>query len=202
MKRIALIIALAVVISVGGVYATWVYSTATVSPINEDISAKLSITTVDSTDSTKGVLSMPNSLSMTIDDDNGDHMPDWDADIASTAGELTIKFTPNTGASPTTFTYYITVASYTYTCPSHGSVSIFNPTDANNEVAGMQIISGQLVYNGGSTPVSETFTADEVQTALNLNTALQLDTLDEYNAYSTAVGNVVLTLHVIENTTP
>ena len=59
MKRIALIIALAVVISVGGVYATWVYSTATVSPINEDISAKLSITTVDSTDSTKGVLSMP-----------------------------------------------------------------------------------------------------------------------------------------------
>lgn len=139
---------------------------------------------------------------MTIDDDNGDHMPDWDADIASTAGELTIKFTPNTGASPTTFTYYITVASYTYTCPSHGSVSIFNPSDANNEVAGMQIISGQLVYNGGSDPVSVVFSADDVQTALNLNTALQLDTLDEYNAYSTAVGNVALTLHVIENTTP
>lgn len=200
MRKISLIIALALILSVGGVYATWVYSTQAVAPINADISAKLSITPVASNDSTKGTLSMPNSLVLTIDDDDGDHKPDWDADIADQSGSLTVKFTPNTGASRTNFIYYITIDTYTYTCAEHGNVSIFNPTDATNAVDGIQLIYGTLNYEGGTTPVEVSFTAAAIQEKLALNEELYLETLDEYNTYSEAVGNVNLTLHVIEQT--
>ena len=202
MKKIALLIAIALVISVGGVYATWSYSTLDVETFTNPISDKLSITTINTVDSTKGILSAPNSLALTIDDDNGDHKPDWDADIASSAGILTVKFTPNTGASPTKFKYYITLDNYKFTCTEHGEVSIFNPTDADDSVAGMQILSGELDFTGGRDAVSVDYTAAQIQEKLNLNTTITLDSIQEYNTYSEAVGYVTLVLNIVEITTP
>ncbi len=199
MRKIALLVALALIISVGGVYATWRYSTQAVTAMDFNLSDKLSITMIDQTDGSKGSISAPNSLALTIDDDNGDHVPDWDSDIADSAGSLTVKFTPNIGASSTSFKYYITVDKYTYHCDEHNEdINIFNPTDADTSVEGLQILSGTLVFEGGKADVSKAYTAAEIQTLLNLNTNITLDSIEKYTHYSEAVGKVSLVLHVEE----
>ena len=202
MRKIALLVALALIISVGGVYATWRYSTLAVSDFEYNLSDALSITLVDTTDSAKGSIAAPNSLRLTIDDDNGDHKPDWDADIANETGSLTVKFTPNVGASNVTLKYYITLSNYDYTCPVHGAnQKIFNPTeDKDTTIDGFQILSGELEYTGGTAAVEVNYTAAQIQAALNLNTNLSIDSINEYNAYSEAVGNVKLVLCVEEVT--
>ena len=201
MKKIALMIAIALVLSVGGVYATWRYSTAAVGSSEFDISDKLSITIVDQTNDSKGSISAPNSLVLTIDDDNGDHKPDWDADIAEQVGSLVVKFTPNVGASATSFKYYLTISSYEYDCASHGHVSIFNPVDTDATVDGIQILSGTIDFTGGKDAVSSnTYTAEDIQNLLVLNRDIELDSIEEYNTYSEHVGNVKLVLTVTEIT--
>ena len=205
MKRIALIIALALVISVGGVYATWVYSDLAVQSRNVNIDTALSITGAQS-DTTKGIIAITDELVLTIDDDDAqgtrDHKPNWSNSVQN-PGQVKITFTPNTGASTTSFRYYITIGNVSYTCPDEHNVTIFNVTNADDKLAGVegiQIISGTFEYEGGSNaPVVVTITAAQLQTALKLNTDVLLDTFEEYNAYSEHLNqNVALTLHVEE----
>ena len=208
MKRIALLIALALIVSVGGVYATWVYSDAAISNFETDLSGKLSITTAVG-DTAKGFLSAPNNVVLTIDDDNGDHIPQWDGDVAD-VGDITLTFTPNKGATTTTFTYYITVENFEYDCPTHGDdIKIFNPVDEDDTIPGVQICKGTFNYTAGSmNPVTHTLDGDDIQTALNLQVTrpdgssgtepLVLESIDSYNRYATALNGVILTLYIVD----
>lgn len=202
MKRIALIIALALIISVGGVYATWVYSDLSVDARTHDFSAKLSVTGATSS-TTKGVLSITDTLVLTVDDNEGNHIPGWDADVVGQEGNITVTFTPNTGASTTNFEYYITISNYTYD-PGTGALNIFNPVDELPAVEGVQICAGTFQYvAGSSTPINQVINGADLQDALNLNSGtvsdpLVLESLAEYNAYNAAFGGVSLVLTVKE----
>ena len=198
MKRIALLIALALIVSVGGVYATWVYSDGAAD--QRDLSIENALTITGTADGgKKGVISITDTLVLTIDDNNGTHNPGWDADITGAeAGTLSILFTPNTGAPTTVFEYYLTITNYTY---SGGS--IFNVgEDKSNAIDGQQVIYGTFTYTNGDPNATQTFTCADIQNALGLNTSLKLDALSEYTEYKTALDNVKLTLTVQEKPAP
>jgi hypothetical protein len=96
MKKLSTLIAILLIATIGGVYATWNYSQGTViskTAYFDDVT-KITDKVVDNA---KGVIEITkNDLAITIDDANNNHYAEW-----SVAGSLTVKFTPNSGADET-----------------------------------------------------------------------------------------------------
>lgn len=87
-KNIGLLATLAMVVTVGGVYATWNYA---VNKINSTI-AGVSVGIADINPSEKGTISATSNLELIIDDTNGDYVAEitW-------AGQIDVTFTPGAG---------------------------------------------------------------------------------------------------------
>lgn len=96
MKRLSTLIAILLIATIGGVYATWNYSqgaAASKTAYFDDVT-KITDKVVDNA---KGVIEITkNDLAITIDDANNNHYAEW-----SIAGSLTVKFTPNAGVDET-----------------------------------------------------------------------------------------------------
>lgn len=94
MKKVSILIALALLVTVGGVYATWNYATGNVEPQNAGKTVQLSPLGAASE---KGVINVAFSPDATIfiDDTNSDYK----AELAA-AGTVTATFTPGVGVTP------------------------------------------------------------------------------------------------------
>lgn len=91
MKKLSLLIALCMLLSIGGVYAVWSYAGKTTTENHKHMSVNLATAT---TDSAVGVIEeVVNSLDIKIDDTNGDYK----ADLVIT-GMMAFVFKPNAGA--------------------------------------------------------------------------------------------------------
>ena len=91
MKKLSILIALALILTVGGVYATWNYAQGSVPSVPKalDGSTKITDKVVDS--KSKGNIYVdPSNLLIQIDDANNDHY----AELTVT-GSIKITFTPN-----------------------------------------------------------------------------------------------------------
>lgn len=93
--KLAVVTALATIVTVGGVYATWTFSEGDV--INADTTINVAMTGA-SNQTEKGTLSVKvmgeNGFTLAVDDANNDHY----ADILKT-GVITVTFTPSSTAS-------------------------------------------------------------------------------------------------------
>ena len=193
MKKLALLVALALVVSVGGVYATWIYSSAAVSTVNHGFK-NLSITDVD-TNTTSGTVSVTDTLILKIDDNSGNHVPAWDADVTETnGGSLDILFTANSGAPKTTLQYTITVARNTYTPDGGSALPIFVTKDGTTINAAhtdaKAIITGTIVYDpetNDTGKVTESISLADITNILDLNSNIQLPLQDDYTAFRNAL---------------
>ena len=93
MRKISLIIVLALCITIGGVYAAWTYSETTKITDGNATKALQMADVVNG--GTSGVFSVnTENLVLTIDDTNGDHYPEL---VGS--GTVTVTFTPGMGAT-------------------------------------------------------------------------------------------------------
>ena len=94
-RKIALVSALATLVTVGGVYATWTFSEGEV--INASTTVNVAMTGVTTT-TEKGTLSVvvmnDGGFTLAVDDSNNNHKPD----ILKT-GVITVTFTPSATAS-------------------------------------------------------------------------------------------------------
>ena len=136
MKKLSTLIALALIVTIGGVYAAWSYAQGTTA--SSEITREINMAQVN-TDSNKGTISVtPNNFAFLVDDIDA---VDYVAALTAT-GELAITFTPATGADATlatngismvaTITVAKTAAATTYTgIDSAGDPQTVVPLAAN-----------------------------------------------------------------------
>lgn len=104
MKKLSLLIAMILCVTIGGVYATWTYSQGTAATRDAylDDVTKITDKTVANA---KGVISVDKTgLTITIDDANDDHVAECTID-----GALVVKFKPNKGADADVFKNGVTL---------------------------------------------------------------------------------------------
>lgn len=199
MKKLSLLVALILCVTIGGVYATWLYAEAPMDPASHEFK-NLGITDVNKS-AQSGKIAVTDTLILKIDDNDGNHNPDWDEDVTSTnGGNLQIVFTPNSGAGNTTLNYAITIAKNKYT-DNGADKPIFLATGITDAHDGEEtILTGSFNYVAGQAQATETIEFDEFMAALDVNNTIELTDLNEYEAYKTALDGVVLTLTVTEPT--
>ena len=197
MKKLSLLVALVLLVTVGGVYATWNYATLQMTAA-EHTFKNLGITDVN-TNTQSGKVAVTDTLILKIDDNDATHTPAWDADVSGVgAGKLQIVFTPNSGANDTVLKYEIKIAENSYD-PGTGAVAIFGVSgDKTAHATEKTVLEGTFNYTVGDPNATKEITLSDIQAKLSVNGDFTLPTLDDYNNYKTALGNVQLTLTVSE----
>lgn len=204
MKKLSLLVALILCVTIGGVYATWLYAEAPMDTATHEFK-NLGITDVD-TNAKSGKIAVTDTLILKIDDNDGNHKPGWDEDVTDlNGGNLQIVFTPNSGAGDTTLEYTITVAVNSYN--DDGTAKpIFVTKDGTTVTAAhadaKTIMSGTFRFDAGQPQKVETITFENIMAVLDVNNTIELTDLEEYEAYETALDSVELTLTVSEVVTP
>lgn len=187
------------IVTVGGVYATWNYAETAMHDVTHEFK-NLGITDVD-TRTVSGSVSVTDTLILKIDDE-GNFTPGWDSDVtAANAGNLQMVFTPNPGANDTSFTYTVTIKKNTYTPDGGQAVGIFKVNgDASAETGEVTVLTGTFNYTHGQPELCKAvITFDDIKTKLVPNDAITLPTINDYTSYSAALAEVELTLTIVEN---
>ncbi len=192
MKKLSLLISLLLCVTIGGVYATWVYSQ---SSDVADITGAKAITMTEATfTGTYGTYSVDTSnLTMVVDPKEGTAH----TTSLKITGYLTITFTPNThaptevktNAIPTTYAFSLSNQNWQYDDTNIMAVD----TSTKNIVWGPAESDGTFVY---------TISADELANILTL-TEFTLDTKADYDAYDAVLtnGQIVISISDGQSTT-
>ena len=203
MKKLSTIIALALVITIGGVYAAWHYNrgavsleftrSATMASVQSDTS-KGSIAIDQTANSNQG-----NTLKFLVDD-TGEI--DWVADLVP-SGSVWVKFTPAQNADAIVqekgirmmATITVTGTKQVYTDPNTGkAITIFQEKTGENS----------FVINDVATKGSVEITAEQIANCLDFNVGLadnevlKLDSYDENVNYEVAMKTYVITITITE----
>ena len=200
MKKLSTLIALALIVTIGGVYAAWSYAQGTTA--SSEITREINMAQVN-TDSNKGTISVtPNNFAFLVDDIDA---VDYVAALTAT-GELAITFTPATGADATlatngismvaTITVAKTAAATTYTgIDSAGDPQTVVPLAANTTGnANVITITGNGV--DGTTKI----TAAQILGALVFNEgkAIKLPTKADNDNYHNALKDYTIKITISE----
>lgn len=194
MKKLSLLISLILCVTIGGVYATWIYSgNVNVADISEPISINLEDAANGGAHGTYTInKQLGGETFFRIDQANDQH----EAKLVIPEGTtIELVFTPSAHAPEhvkdgTNFPTYIYFSGNIDTLEYAGS-KIFAPlTKTSLETAGAQITwtvrDGKLICD--LMPI--------IQEQIKLNGTIKLDTLSEYNAFSTIIGTSKLVVHV------
>ena len=178
MKRLSLLLALALLVTVGGVYATWNYAQGTAAYREKFLTAHL---TDKVTDTAKGVIDVNiDGLTLTIDDADNNHHGEL-----ILAGEIVITFTPNEGADADVDRDGIAMQYQL------GTTKDYNYND--NPI--FTVNTDIQALNGGAATKSVTIPASELQGLITLND-MELPTVDAYSAFKAALhsGSIQITV--------
>ena len=201
MKKLSLLIALFMCLTIGGVYATWSY--AGTNDIGDAFAeAKVTIADVELTGA-NGTYKVESNLVLTVDQANANH--DAKLVFASNNSDeifLKITFTPATNAPQTikdnavpTQLYFSTSTAMQYKIDGNGNYSESGtPTDIFAfTMVKTTPFAANITWNEESDG-SFTYSMDKtaLQTAITLSQTFKLDTKAEYDAFKVALaGNIV-----------
>lgn len=182
MKKLGIIIALALIVTIGGAYATWNYTTGA-SQIDAVTTTK-GITLVAKAEQTAngGTITVTQSddFAITVDDD-GSH----NATLTIT-GSITISYSGGTSSTGETVNGLILQVSAEDDCTQYNSKDVFKYTTITS--------SGEV---GNGTPFATwTLSAEELATLIQLNGTISAPTVGDYDALSTAISTGTITLTV------
>lgn len=228
MKKISLLILLALTITVGGVYAAWSYAENKVSVVTDN---KTALGVTDAITSTsKGSIAITNLLpTLSINDNSttsdpnapGDYQPEWDAAIKNgEMNNLTISFTTNSGAKGDESGYiYILVALVLQGDNDYNGNKIFNIEDKNtgnaldeyiiNDKNGITtndtvfhyaIIKCEVDDAGAPKTFTRKVTPEHFIEHLPVNGNFKVPTITDYEEYVTAVESNKI--HVVVTEVP
>lgn len=174
MKKIGLLAALATIVTVGGVYATWNYVTGTTAKV--EAYPQVGITGVQENKDPRGTLNLTNNMSYIIDDTDGNYV----AELIFQSGTCVFSYTPATGAElPTHFEWTFTT----------GDTGTFN----NQAIFVDNDKSGTITYDAGATQYDLT---DTVKGFVALANSISLPTIQDYNTFKSALPTRNFTLVV------
>lgn len=196
MKKLSILIALMLCITIGGVYATWTY-TQTTDVADESVGAAMNLTGVAYAGSYGTYEIDKSTLALTIDPKSGS----THTTALHVAGEIVVTFTPSNVAPveikdhgvPTTFSFALSNNNWTF--------------DDNHGYGSKKIIS--LNHTGTHNVVwvpeedgTFTFTLDAAAIAEHLNlTEFVLDTKTLYDAYTVALRDGQIVFSVTDGST-
>ena len=193
MKKITALIMMALLITIGGVYATWIYAGTELDPTHMELSHSLEGAVQEGSIGT--YIIDTNSVMIKIDQTASN---DYTA-VLKVSGEMTISFTPATGASQEVLANGV---------PSHAYFIISGADenkypDKNGVDQPIYVTAGEnsisLVWNkqeDGS--FSATITADQIDGILNLGGEFYLDTIEEYRAFDDKEKIIDLDLYIAQ----
>lgn len=192
MKRLSALIALALVVTIGGVFAAWHYNRGQVSL---EISRSATMASIQS-DSSKGTIAIDqsannnqgNTLKFLVDDVD---TIDWKAALVP-SGSVYVKFTPAANADATVQANGIAMkatVTITGTQTEYEGITIFAPAATNT-------------FTVSATPTKDAveITAQQIADCLvfNENTEVVLDTYDKNVAYENAMKSYVIVITITE----
>ena len=186
MRKLSLIIALALIVSIGGVYATWNYAQGEVGNQSAYITETHLTDKVVST--AKGNLAIDvSAVRISIDDANNDHTGEL-----GITGDITVTFTPSAGADADVITNGIPVkfqlsktANWT-----HAEQEIF---DVNNDWHQLTMTKQGDIFVG-------TIEASALEGYIDLHAPVVLPTSDSYDLFKTSIHGGSLGVTVAEGT--
>ena len=216
MKKLSLLVAILLIATIGGVYATWNYSQGDVVSKSSYFDEVTKITD-KVVENAKGVIEIThNDLTITIDDSDNDHFAEWNL-----TGSITIKFTPNAGADSTVKEHGIDLQwNLVTTNTGTGSTTWVYGDPAtkifcvNTEVVTLTkesaddvAVPGSFVWTVSAEELISriTFYSNVVDTNINninsagANSNLYLDTVAKYDAFKLALHSGTIGIVVAEN---
>ncbi len=213
MKRFTLLIAVALVLTVGGVYANWTYNTATGDLLAEANAKPLLTNIVLQNDSVGSIQKMQSSVEVKIDDEDNDHV----ADLQITGD---IVFLYESKETNTTLYWAImengTAAEYDGTqifktsiaatgIPTDGTRSALLHNDASaggngycGDVFGMGLDWSDY-FDEAKTIYAIIIKAEDLAAVLDLNTTFTLDTVESYYAFKDAIASTEFNIAIGSN---
>lgn len=197
MKKLSLLLALAMILTTSGVYAVWTFTQST------DIMDINTTSVIDMTNATTigtyGTYEFDNNLVMTIDPkENTTHTT-----ALYITGTLTIKFTPNTFAPvdireygvESFFTHELTNNAWkygeTYIMTIDSEQHVIAPSNSSSAIKWTKNSDGSFSY---------TFTADEIASHIQLAEII-LDTKAEYDEYDNVLSQGQIRFHISDGNT-
>ena len=182
MKRLAAIMAGALLTTVGGVYAQFTYAQGDVT--EQVISAQKTLQPA-ATDTKKGTINVTGDFTVSIVDDNNDFITE-----TTILGNLTISFSPAKGADAEVRDNGI---------PLKMTIVIGNPNKYDNKAL-FELTSAYtdegVALNGGN-KVKDEITVN-LSNYISWKQEFTLSTLAEYNAFKEAFENTTITVTVSE----
>lgn len=189
MKKISLLIALCLILTIGGVYAAWNYAQGNVTNAIDsmDVGTGKNIYITEAVvGNAKGTINVDaNAATIVIDNADNNHVAEVDY-----SGDIVITFTPNAGADPDVISDGIKLQ-YTLVCSSgweYNGKAIFASSSA------------PITLNGGAATKSVTIPASEWSDLLTFNGGadLTLSTADAYQTFHDALHTGMITITVSE----
>lgn len=185
MKKLTLLVALILCVTIGGVYAAWVYTGNTMGTASRTLSHGLATAT---TEGNVGLYKIThNDIDIKIDQTAAD---DYTAKLVVT-GSVTITFTPNPGAPSDIVANALPTVAYLALTDSAANLyegkEIYKVADTK-----LDLVWGAPDADG---VFSATVTADQIDTLLDIDTFV-LDTHAKHTAFHEVEEHVVLTFWV------
>lgn len=174
MKKLGIIVALALIVTVGGVYATWNYTVANNKVDAVDTKATITLTAKTEIQLESGTITVnPSGLSVEVDD-KGDHTA-----VLKITGNIVVSFT---GKDDDNNARGIALkCSASDDCGEYNGSAVFKYTD---------LTSGFEVTDTNTWTIS----ADDLSDLIQLNGTISAPTSDDYDALSTAISGKTITL--------
>lgn len=195
MKRLSILILAAMLLTVGGVYATWNYAQGNAALVT---SYQQPMMTDKVVDTAKGTISVnKDAVKIYIDDADNNHVAE-----ATFEGELVVTFTPAKGADETVIQSGIEIQYSVTTTPdwAYEGTQIFTATNTDPvKITEMQ----RYVAEDGTVTFVGTIPVSEIQSRVQLG-SISLPTAEDYEAFKQVLnrGNICVTVEEVVTTTP
>lgn len=196
MKKFSLIVALALLVTVGGVYAQWVYDANNLTTASTaQLAPKLAGVTADTP---KGTIKVDTTgiTKLLVDDSNPqDHIAEFVVE-----GDVVVTFTPGEHASGEVKENGIKMK-YWFTIDLNTGVTEDQwkyPDKTGTDKPIFVVDGGEFEASGGAATKEFIITADELMRKIQLGGEFYLDTLSDYNAFNGVIGKAQITIHVCE----
>lgn len=180
MKKLSILLVLAMILTIGGVYATWNYAQGDIE--GADVSPVVTMTD-KVVDTPMGTIAVDMSgFNIAIDDTNGD----YNAECVM-SGAINVTFVAD-AAAPATVKANGIKLQYT--------VTVTNPWTYN----GVQVFTATtdaMAMNNGAATFNATITAAELMNVITLGD-ISLPTVDAYDAFARALTQGTITITVSE----
>ena len=202
MKRLSLIIALALLVTIGGVFAVWHYDRGAVSL---EISRSATMAAIQS-DTSKGSITIieddqnPNNLKFMVDDIiEGSNAKDYIAELVPT-GSITIKFTPAANADQNVKDYGIKMRA---TVTLQGDQAKYGEGENEKSIFTVKTGANSFDLNDGeATKGNVVINATDIANCLNFVEGVVLDTYEDNVAFENAMKTYTIVVTISEITTP